>query len=352
MPFDGPGTKMKWKVVTKLPDAGLGAQWEEFLTQADYPAHYTTPNFFVDPFIRGGERFSVLSFDDDGRISGVLSGVDAGKKIVSGLPTRPQLAFRKNIDRQEAARSLLAGVREKGGDDLELIQLHAWAEVTELGDLGLRRQENGGDNSTMMLDLSKGADEIFKGFSQTRRNELRKAIKQGVIEVKELETDAELGELYEIHKDWNLRKGNRPDAFEDISLAARQREHRRIFIATYEGKVVAGSFYRFCRGGIVEYAANNSMPEYQRLRPNDLIGWHAIRWACDQGFPLFSMGGSHLFLRRFGGTVWPTFRYSLDSTFLKRYEKREQIEALAHRLYTALPDSARSKMKQVLGKIS
>lgn len=335
---------MRWEIISNTPDKVLADKWKAFLSGASYPTHYTSPNFFIDPFVRGGERFCVLAFDENDHITAVISGIDCGKKIFSGLASRPQIAFRKNVDVAEATAALLAGTKEKGGSDLEFVTLHSWQEIPNAGDLGLRRRHNDA-NEVVMLDLSLGANEIFKGFSQTRRNEIRKVLKQGLVEIKEIETESELLELYEIHKDWNTRKSNRPDSLEDVRLAVEQRNGRRVFVAKVDGKVIAGSFFRFCEGGVVEYAANNSLPEFQRFRPNDLIVWHAIQWACENGFSKFSMGGAHLFLRRFGGEIVTTYGYTLDLTFLERHARREQLENGVKKVYRALPDTLKQKIR-------
>lgn len=336
---------MRYENLTEKPEGKLLSAWSEFLTQAVDATHYTTPNYFADPFVRGGERFCILSLDDNEQVTGVLTGIDCGKKIFSGLNSRPQIAFVRGVDRRAALLAILNGLREKGGDDLEWISFYSWQKLDEATSLGLAENASGDETSVIMLDLAAGADEIFRGFSQTRRNEIRKAEKSAHLEIKELETQAELVELYAIHRDWNERKGNRPDSFEEIKLAIDQKENRKVFIAKYESKVVAGSFYRFCKGGIVEYAANNSLIEFQKFRPNDLVGWHAIKWACEQGFSKFSMGGSHLFLRRFGGKLVPTYRYTLDLTFLKRHRRKEKLQEHARRTYLSLPDSLRHRIK-------
>lgn len=342
---------MNWKVLTQYPDPDLREKWDAFLADAINPTHYTTPNFFVDPYVRGGEKFSVLTFDNSRRVTAVLTGIDSGKRIQCGLPTRPQLTLRRNIaDKEEVAKALLGGLREQGGPDLGVISLFSWEELSDLESLGFRMQRSDAENSTVLLDLSKSSEEIFNGFSQTRRNELRKAIKQNLVEIKELETETELRELYDIHSDWNHRKGKVPDTFENMNLAVEQKDHRKVFIAKYSGRVIAGSFYRFCKGGLVEYAANNSLVEFQKFRPNDLIGWHAIQWACEQKFPTLSMGGSHLFLRRFGGEIFSSYNYRLDQTFWKRYDRQAQLEKIAKKVYLSLPNSVRQKLKQVRGR--
>lgn len=340
---------MKYKIFTEHPDEKWTGKWNEFLAESHYPTHYTTPNFFVDPFVRGGERFAVAAIEGD-RINGILTGVDRGKSIVSGLFVRPQTCFRKSVNQFETARAFFEALKEKGGDDLQVVEFFTWHPIAEFEQIGFQKREYGGEQGTILLDLTKGADELFKDFSQTRRNELRKAIKQNQVQIFEVETVDELAELYAIHRNWNERKGNEPDSFEDFELAWRQKDYRKIFIARHNGKIIAGSYYRSCPGGVVEYAANNSLPEYQKLRPNDLLGWHSIRWACENGFPLYSMGGSHLFLRRFGGETVTTYRYKIDLTFLRIHNLKEAVNDLSIRTYKNLPQPVRTKIKTVLGR--
>lgn len=341
---------MNWKVLTEYPDAETERRWNEFLGRAAYPTHYTTPNFLVDPFVRGGERFAVLACGDDGAVNGVLTGVFDGKRIVSGLPVRPQTAFLPGRDEAATAAALFEGMLEMGGDRLGFVEFHSWEPVEEFTGLGFQTEICEGDDSIVMLDLSKGADELFKDFSQTRRNELRKVMRRGEVGVKTLETEDELRELYEIHCDWNRRKGNEPDSREDFEFAASQTGYRKILVAVHDGRVIAGSYYRFCPGGVVEYAANNSLPEYLKLRPNDLLGWRSIEWACGEGFTHYSMGGSHLFLRRFGGELFQTRRYKMDMSLLHVHDMKEGLINLGLKTYRSLPSSVRSKIKDIAGK--
>ncbi len=341
---------MNWKVLTEYPDKDLEAKWNEFLLNATLPTHYTTPNFMVDPFIRGGKRFVVVASDDDNAVTGIFTGVYDGKSIRSGMAVRPQVTIRQDANVLETAIALYQGMREIGGKKLDFIEFYTWLPRKEFLQMGFQMEECEGDNSIVMLDLSKGADELFKGFSQTRRNELRKAMKKNDLEVKMLETEEELKELYAIHLDWNKRKKNPPDTFEQFKFAHSQKDYRRTFIAKYEGKVIAGSYYRFCKGGVIEYAANNSLVEYQKLRPNDLIGWRSIEWACEQGFTHYSMGGSHLFLRRFGGELVHTQRYKMDMSFLHVHDMKEGIIKFGLKTYRNLPPSVKSKLKNIAGK--
>ena len=340
---------MSYIVLTSMPDPDLVARWNDLVRDASLPTHYVTPNYFTDPFVRG-ERFAVLAVGGDGTINATLTGVKTVDGVVSGMFSRPQMVFRRGVDRKKATAELLAGMSEIAGSSVKLIELYAWEPMSEFAAVGLSSRESNDTTSVVMLDLAAGADAVFAGFSQTRRNEIRKGIKQGTVEIKQLETDRELAEIYQIHCDWNARKGHVPDTLEQMRTAVGQTENRRVFIAKVDGKVVAGSFYRLCPGGVVEYAANFSMPEYQKLRPNDLIGWHAIKWACESGFSHFSMGGSHLFLRRFGGEIVRTYRYRKDLSTFKMHDIRERVREIGAGAFRRLPTNVRDSVRKVLAR--
>jgi CelD/BcsL family acetyltransferase involved in cellulose biosynthesis len=49
-------------------------------------------------------------------------------------------------------------------------------------------------------------------------------------------------------------------------------------------------FLAWNRTLIYKYSA--SLPEYLKLRPNNLLLWHAMRWGCENGFHTFDFGRS------------------------------------------------------------
>lgn len=342
---------MKFIILDQFPDAEIEARWNEFLADAEMATHYSAPDFFIDPFAGGGKRFAILVIDENKSIVAVLTGVEDGNIVESGLAVRPQIAFRRGANCAAAAVAMAEALIQKAATTAELIRFYSWKTIDGFENSGFDRQSDAGQDRIVMLDLSLGAANIFKGFSQTRRNEIRKALKQNVLTIKDLETEDEVAELYAIHLDWNRRKRIQPDSFEDFKSAASQKKHRKIIIAKFDGRVIAGSYYRFCRGGVVEYAANNSLVEFQKYRPNDLIGWRSIEWACGEGFSHYSMGGSHLFLRRFGGYELAVERYQMDRTFFQKHKSREAVRNFLIKSYKAIPVGTRQKIKRLAGKV-
>lgn len=340
---------MNWETINEYPNAELERKWFDFMPRSNFPSHYTSPGFFTEPFWTGKNPFAVLIFDD-AKIVGVLTGLREKLKINCGLEVRPQVSIDERADQKKIAEAFtkaLLAMAKTGG---ELINIHCSAPIEGFEKFGFKEKKAAGSFEVITLDLSEGRDAVFKKFSQSRRSDLRKAMRENQVEISQVETLEELAELYEIYLAWCERKGNVPNVWETVKAAYSQKDYRRIFIAKYAGKIIAGSYFRYYKKAFMEYAANNSLPEFQRLRPNDLLVWKSIEWACEQKIPRYSMGGSHLFLRRFGGFPASSVRYQLDLTFLQKHAKKEAAHDLAIKTYQSLPPETRGKIKRILGK--
>jgi hypothetical protein len=98
---------------------------------------------------------------------------------------------------------------------------------------------------------------------------------------------------------------------------------------------------------LFESAANCSLDEYLHLKPNDLLQWKGIEWACANGLRRHSLGGAHSFLLRFGGEVVPVVRYRKDRTLLRKHDLREMMEDTARKRISPV---MRKKVLRALGK--
>ena len=338
---------MNWKVLNWPLDLETSEIWADFLTSAEMPTQYGSAHFFTDPFVRGGEKFAISAIDDSEKIVALATGVQKNGVVTCGLPSRPQLFFRKGVDRQEALRCVFDGVVKTW--DPKFIQLVSWGEIDGIESLGFERMADSGNNEVVLLDLSLGYEKLFKNFSSARRNGIRKAERFGV-EISRLEDDRDIDALYEIHVQWNQRKGNEPDDIESFRLGARQKDARAVFIAKYEGEVIAGSYFRFLNGGVIEYAGNNSFEEHQHLKPNELLLSHAIKWASTRELRIFSLGGAHPFLQRFGGEIARTSVYTSDRTFLKLHRRRQDLRSLRSGLIQSVGKKNKERIARLIGR--
>lgn len=340
---------MRGKILTSYPDDETAKKWFDFLPASSFPCHYTSPAFFLEPFWENQNPFALLIFDEE-KIVGAVTGLNRDNRIVCGLAVRPQMTIANDANEKKIVENLVAELKNFAGKENKIITIYCAERRKSFSECGLAEKKSAGSQEVIMLDLTKGADDIFKNFSQSRRSDLRKAIRQNQIQISQPENLAELRELHQIHIEWCERKNIEPDSWEMMKTVFEQKDFRRIFIAKHLGKVIAGSYFRFFPNALMEYVANNSMPEFQHLRPNDLIVWKSIEWACEQKMESYSMGGSHLFLRRFGGEIVSSYRYQLDRTFLKQHEKKEILRDLALKTYQAIPPAARRKIKSFVGK--
>ncbi|MEZ5424349.1 MAG: hypothetical protein R2682_14810 [Pyrinomonadaceae bacterium] len=101
---------MKWKLLNWPLDPGSSELWTEFLDAAQMPTQYGSAHFFTDPFVRGGERFAIAAMDAQQKIAALATGVQQSGIVTCGLPSRPQVFFRNDVDRQDAMHCLFEGI--------------------------------------------------------------------------------------------------------------------------------------------------------------------------------------------------------------------------------------------------
>jgi hypothetical protein len=307
-----------FRVLHGQPSRHLELQWRSCLEDSDFATHYAAPEYFLEPGLRDKRPFAILSMMGD-TVTAVLTGIHVGDRAQSGLSVRPQIAFSRHSDHARATSNLLAGLLHEA-DRTSLIEFFAWADladqvsgpVIEAGFYGKQCE------GVVMLDLTQGPEALFRQLSPTRRNDIRRAIRSGVC-VDIATSSDDVSAYYAVYVDWARRKALPVLAAEEFRKIFALKQNRRLLIARHRGKVVAGTVLRFFPGGLVEYAANSSVQEALALRANDLLQWRAIQWACAEGLTKYSLGGTHVFLRKSGGEIMPTIRYRLDRSVLRRY---------------------------------
>ena len=303
-----------FQVLYGEPAGPIETAWQTCLADSDCPSHYTAPEYFREPMLDGKRPFAVLSIVDES-VTAVMTGLHYGNRVQSGLSTRPQIAFSRHVDRTVSMRNLVSGILQEAGS-AKLIDLFVWSDMAELVDARFRQRPYRG---VVMLDLAPGSDALFRKFSQTRRNDIRRAIRSGV-SVDLAESPAHVMAYYAVYVDWARRRRLqiiREEEFREEFLTTRS--NRQLLLARYNGKVIAGLVLRFFPGGVVEYAAHSFLQSALYLKPNDLLHWRAIEWACAEGLTKYNLGGTGLFLRKFGGEVVPTIRHRLDLSLFRRH---------------------------------
>jgi hypothetical protein len=331
-------------ILDRQPCSALEGKWRACLAASDFPTHYTAPEFFLEPSLKSKKPFAILSLAGED-VTGVLTGVHEGDRIQSGLSVRPQIAFSRAADRSRAMTSLVTGLLQRARSATTLLDFFVWSEMTVLVDPRFQKRTYEG---VVVMDLPRDPEVIFRKLSPKRRTDIRRVIKSGVsVEVGESQED--ISAYYDIHREWARRKGQPIIEEQEFQETFALTGNRRLLLARYKGRVIAGVVHRFFPGGVMEYAANNSLESALQLRPNDLLQWRAIEWGCAQGMTKYSLGGAHPFLRKFGGQVVPTTRCRLDLSMFRRYAIGDWFTDQAQRARPLIPDQLAVVARSVRG---
>ena len=336
----------RYLVLHDFPHTEVESLWRDFLGRVEFPAHYNMPEFFLEPHWTGKRPFAVLALSDS-KITGVMTGIHEGRQLISGLQSRPQVLLDPQADQTRTTDLLAQGLLSEA-DRAGLITVYSWAStpLPAFKDRGFSVRELEGD---VVLDLSAGPEALFERFAKNRRRDIRIAMRNGV-EVAQATTAEDLQAYWDVYSAW--RKTARKQIHHNQTFATAEKVHNlrnnhRRFLARYQGKVIAAAGVRLCPGGLIEYSNNCSLDAFMKLLPNDLLVWRVIEWACENGFKRYCLGGAHQFLRKWGGSVMPIYRYRLDRTFLRRHDMKESAAGMARRLLVSMPPPLQGTVKKM-----
>lgn len=141
------------------------------------------------------------------------------------------------------------------------------------------------------LDISSDGDTILANMHQKTRYNIRLASKKGVKIRIGLRED--LPEFYKVLKETTERDNflvRSYSYFEDLYDTLVGAGFAQLFIAEYEGKIVAGTL-AFITGEKAWYIYGASSNEHRNVMPNYLIQWEMICWAKDKGCTLYDFRG-------------------------------------------------------------
>ena len=138
-------------------------------------------------------------------------------------------------------------------------------------------------NATILIDLSKSEEEILEKADRSRRKNIRKAEREGLVFVQAQEN--ELNDWYKIYsKVWTLG-GLNPEPF-----ASFQKQDYKLYLAKKDSTILGGGIFQEFPDKIV-FIAYAPLPEYQNLRVNDFMYWSSIVLAKELGKKQVDLGG-------------------------------------------------------------
>jgi len=144
--------------------------------------------------------------------------------------------------------------------------------------------------------LDPESERVFRSFAKTRvQQPIRKAERDGVsVRMSDRWEDLQL--FYGLHLETRRRLGTpiQPLRFFRLLCARLISQGLGFVLLAYkDSQLLAGAVFLHWNETLT-YKYSASDPAYWKLRPNNSILWHAIRWGCENGYQVFDWGKTEL----------------------------------------------------------
>jgi len=199
---------------------------------------------------------------------------------------------------------------------------------------------------TLLVNLNKSLDEIWKALDKDARRGVRKAQQLGV-EVVDANTWQEWEEYYELHVLHSREKNYPPEpySFYRELYKLHPKNMCRLFLAKLKKRVVAGALCLIYRENLIGIRSA-SLDAFLKYQPNNLVHWKSIEWAKENGVKVYDFDGLPLeeteylqgvynYKKRWDGHVqW--YYYYLSRRFLPSMVHLARTSFVAWKLFSSL----------------
>lgn len=278
-----------------------------------------------------GEKPVAAMFTVIVRVNRFLRGKIFKRCVISRQPA----FFKKDLSQLEIFETLIRHLLKEVRNRVFFIRYE------NLGDtiFGYKSFRENGFYSVKWINIRNSLQRkrrIWDQLSKSRKNQVNKAIKKGVI-VEEFTREENLPEIYKLIRDTNNKKISRRfppyQYFENFFRHYIMQGKGKILLARYQGKIIGGSILGFEKKETVYclYYWGKSK-RYKLLYPTILTLYQSMRLSEEMGFLYFDFmdvgflnknAGRSRFLLQFGGKQratrrWYRFNWSLLNFFAHR----------------------------------
>jgi len=149
--------------------------------------------------------------------------------------------------------------------------------------------------TTSVINLQLSEDELWKNLNQKTRNQIRKGEKYNLLILDSHSNDVIKNYLTLRSKMYKKQKINFEISNKFLSeiLNKIPNHNFKIFSIYYEDNLIASAIFLLFNG-ICYYWDGVSDQEYNKLCPNNVIQWAAIKWAKNNGYFFYDFGGTNI----------------------------------------------------------
>jgi hypothetical protein len=283
------------------------AEWGKILSTFPDAIVYQTPAWlsFLAETQKGEPVFAVLKEKEE--VVGYFSGLVVKKfclKIL-GSPFRgwtcPYMGFnvRPGVSRRQAIAALPdLAFKELGCAHFEVVD--SYLTVEETAGLGLEHESHG----TFEVDITQTEESLFAHMSSSCRRNIRHAEKNN-LRIEEASDDAFAEDFHGQLVDVFAKQGLVPTfGLERVRALLKHMHPSGMLLCLRardaEGRCIATGLYPATNKAAF-YWGGASWRQYQKLYPNELLHWHAMKYWKARGMSSYNLVGTMDFKARFGG---------------------------------------------------
>jgi hypothetical protein len=198
-------------------------------------------------------------------------------------------------DKSDILKSMLSSLEHFGVSNhimrMKIMWPSKWGYTDIFSKLGY---ENVGTNIIFTVDLSNGAEDLWKRIYGNKRRNIKKAISNGV-EFIETSSFEDIDKFYNLLLDVAARDNFVPaplSYFQTIWKSRSQKDKTKIFLARWKDNNISSVFATIHAKTIYALGFGYNSANLE-VRPNDFLHWKIMEWGCKQGFSKYHMGEVH-----------------------------------------------------------
>lgn len=144
---------------------------------------------------------------------------------------------------------------------------------------------------TLIIDLDKPLDHVWKALDKDARRGVRKAEKLGV-EAAVASTKREWEEYYKLQVIHSTGRHYTPEPyiFYEEMYKLHRKNRCRLFVARLENQIIAGVLCLVLRKHLVGIRSA-SRSDFLKYQPNNAVHWKSIEWAKENGVKIYDWDG-------------------------------------------------------------
>jgi lipid II:glycine glycyltransferase (peptidoglycan interpeptide bridge formation enzyme) len=238
-------------------------------------------------------RVARLCVTQNGKPFGIVQGTYA---TYFGFGTTLQVICGPIVNEETRGNFQLVGSFLKELEDYckkkRIIQADIWVpDSSQLHQVFLKMgYASVGKINDYVVNLEKGVQKLWESIDHNKRRNIKKAEREGV-EIVQSHNHKDLETFCLLHEASAKRDGFTavPRSWFEASWKIYTPELSSLFLAYWKGKCVSG-IYIVTHGRTVYALRAGSLAEGLKARPNELMHWKAMKWACENNYSKYNMG--------------------------------------------------------------